>query len=153
MMAGFGLPNFSQFTEAFQKAQQIQKDAVRLQEELDTLILEGSSEDGRVRVTISGNQVPQGVVLDPGLLAEEPHVVEAAVLEALQASISTSTCCPASRNWFTTLSRGSPESSLTRSPSPTANFSNANWHRTAFRGQGTPCRSRPMMSMVFEKGA
>lgn len=91
MMAGFGLPNFSQFTEAFQKAQQIQKDAVRLQEELDTLILEGSSEDGRVRVTISGNQVPQGVVLDPGLLAEEPHVVEAAVLEALQAAHQRST--------------------------------------------------------------
>ncbi|MXY62637.1 MAG: YbaB/EbfC family nucleoid-associated protein, partial [Synechococcus sp. SB0665_bin_28] len=53
-MAGFGLPNFSQLTEAFQKAQQIQKDAVRLQEELDALVLEGFSGDRRVRSTISG---------------------------------------------------------------------------------------------------
>ena len=82
-MAAFGLPNFSQLTEAFQKAQQIQKDAVKLQEELDALVLEGFSEDRRARVTISGNQVPQGVVLDPGLLAEEPHVVETTVLQAM----------------------------------------------------------------------
>ena len=91
MMAGFGLPNFSQLTEAFQKAQQIQKDAVRLQEELDALVLEGFSEDRRARVTISGNQVPQGVFLDPSLLAEEPQVVETTVLEALQAAHQRST--------------------------------------------------------------
>jgi len=90
-MAGFGLPNFSQLTEAFQKAQQIQKDAVRLQEELDALVLEGFSEDGRARITISGNQVPQGVFLDPSLLAEESQVVEAAILEALQAAHRRST--------------------------------------------------------------
>ncbi|KKZ10250.1 nucleoid-associated protein, YbaB/EbfC family [Candidatus Synechococcus spongiarum LMB bulk10E] len=90
-MAGFGLPNLSQLTEAFRKAQQIQKDAVKLQEELDALVLEGFSEDRRVRVTISGNQVPQGVFLDPGLLNEEPQVVEAAVLEALQAAHLSST--------------------------------------------------------------
>ena len=33
-MAGFGLPNFGQLTEAFKKAQQIQQDAAKLQEEL-----------------------------------------------------------------------------------------------------------------------
>ena len=90
-MAGFGLPNFSQLTEAFQKAQQIQKDAVKLQEELDDLVVEGLSEDGRARVTLSGNQVPQAVCLDPGLLSEEPHVVETSVLEALQAAHRKST--------------------------------------------------------------
>ena len=31
-MAGFGLPNFGQLTEAFRKAQQIQQDAQKLQE-------------------------------------------------------------------------------------------------------------------------
>ena len=33
-MAGFGLPNFGQLTEAFKKAQQIQQNAQKLQEEL-----------------------------------------------------------------------------------------------------------------------
>ena len=39
-MAGFGLPNFGQLTEAFRKAQQIQQDAQKLQEELDAMELE-----------------------------------------------------------------------------------------------------------------
>ena len=42
-MAGFGLPNFGQLTEAFKKAQQIQQDAAKLQEELDAMELEGTS--------------------------------------------------------------------------------------------------------------
>ena len=33
-MAGFDFPNFGQLTEAFRKAQQIQQDAQKLQEEL-----------------------------------------------------------------------------------------------------------------------
>jgi len=40
-MAGFGLPNFGQLTEAFRKAQQIQQDAQKLQEELEAMELEG----------------------------------------------------------------------------------------------------------------
>ena len=34
-MAGFGLPNFGQLTEAFKKAKQIQQDAQKLQDELE----------------------------------------------------------------------------------------------------------------------
>ena len=49
-MAGFGLPNFGQLTEAFRKAQQIQQDAQKLQEELDAMEIEGSSEDGRASI-------------------------------------------------------------------------------------------------------
>ena len=49
-MAGFGLPNFGQLTEAFRKAQQIQQDAQKLQEELDALEIEGTSVDGRASV-------------------------------------------------------------------------------------------------------
>ena len=37
-MAGFGLPNFRQLTGAFRKAQQIQQDAQKLQEELDAML-------------------------------------------------------------------------------------------------------------------
>ena len=33
-MAGFGLPNFGQLTEAYKKAKQIQQDAQKLQDEL-----------------------------------------------------------------------------------------------------------------------
>jgi hypothetical protein len=45
-VAGFGLPNFGQLTEAFRKAQQIQQDAQKLQEDLDAMEIEGSSSDG-----------------------------------------------------------------------------------------------------------
>ena len=39
-MAGFGLPNFGQLTEAFKKAQQIQQNAQKLQEELEVMEIE-----------------------------------------------------------------------------------------------------------------
>ena len=40
-MAGFGLPNFGQLTEAFKKAKQIQQDAQKLQDELENMEIEG----------------------------------------------------------------------------------------------------------------
>lgn len=64
-MAGFGLPNFGQLTEAFRKAQQIQQDAQKLQDELDAMELEGSSADGRASVWLTGNQQPLKVRLSP----------------------------------------------------------------------------------------
>ena len=69
-MAGFGLPNFGQITEAFKKAQQIQQDAQKLQEELDSMELEGSNEDGRVRVWLSGNQQPLRIQIEDSLLKD-----------------------------------------------------------------------------------
>lgn len=90
-MAGFGLPNFGQLTEAFRKAQQIQQDAQKLQQELEAMELEGQSADGRVSIWLSGNQQPLKVRVDPTLLAEEPGAVEAAILEALQNSYQVST--------------------------------------------------------------
>jgi len=90
-VAGFGLPNFGQLTEAFRKAQQIQQDAQKLQDELDAMELEGASADGLAKVWLSGNQQPLRVSLDPGLLTEAPTAVEAAVLEALKAAYETST--------------------------------------------------------------
>ena len=90
-MAGFGLPNFGQLTEAFRKAQQIQQDAQKLQEELDGMELEGTSADGRASVWLSGNQLPLRVRLAPELLAEGAAATEAATLEALQAAYERST--------------------------------------------------------------
>ena len=90
-MAGFGLPNFGQLTEAFRKAQQIQQDAQKLQEELDAMEIEGSSSDGRASVWLSGNQQPLRVRLDPALLQEGQQASEGAALEALQAAYDAST--------------------------------------------------------------
>ena len=90
-MAGFGLPNFGQLTEAFRKAQQIQQDAQKLQEDLDALEVEGSSACGRAKIWLSGNQQPLKVRLAPELLAEGPAITEAATLEALRAAYDTST--------------------------------------------------------------
>ena len=82
-MAGFGLPNFGQLTEAFRKAQQIQQDAQKLQEELDGMELQGSDPEGRASIWLSGNQQPLRVELSPELLKEPAETVEEAVLAAL----------------------------------------------------------------------
>jgi len=90
-MAGFGLPNFGQLTEAFKKAQQIQQDAQKLQEELDAMELEGSSANGLASVWLSGNQQPLRVRLSPELLGQGTEATEAAVLEALKSAYELST--------------------------------------------------------------
>ena len=90
-MAGFGLPNFGQLTEAFRKAQQIQQDAQKLQEELDAMEIEGNSEDGRASIWLSGNQQPLKVKLDPSLLSEGQEATEAATLAAFQSAYERST--------------------------------------------------------------
>jgi DNA-binding YbaB/EbfC family protein len=90
-MAGFGLPNFGQLTEAFRKAQQIQQDAQALQEELDGMEIEGKNADGRASVWLSGNQQPLRVRLDPALVQDGAESCEAATLEALQAAYEQST--------------------------------------------------------------
>ena len=90
-MAAFGLPNFGQLTEAFRKAQQIQQDAHKLQEELENMEIKGSSNDGRALVWLSGNQKPIKVNLDASLLAEGQEITEIATLEALKDAHEAST--------------------------------------------------------------
>tara|TARA_Y100001968_G_C19057172_1_gene572000 strand:- start:279 stop:620 length:342 start_codon:yes stop_codon:yes gene_type:complete len=90
-MAGFGLPNFGQLTEAFRKAQQIQQDAQKLQEELDKMEIEGKSKDGLASIWLSGNQQPLRVRLDQALIQEGKVACEEAILEALQAAYEAST--------------------------------------------------------------
>ena len=90
-MAAFGLPNFGQLTEAFRKAQQIQQDAQKLQEELDSMELEGTSKDGRVSIWLSGNQQPLKVSMQESLLSESKEVAENTILEALDNAYEIST--------------------------------------------------------------
>ena len=90
-MAGFGLPNLGQLAEAFRKAQQIQKDAQKLQEELDSMELEGKSDDGRASIWLSGNQQPLKVKIDPSLLNKGHEETEKAVLNALKNAYTLST--------------------------------------------------------------
>ena len=90
-MAGFGLPNFGQLTEAFRKAQQIQKDAQKLQDELEALEIEGSSKDGRASVWLSGNQEPRKIRIEQSLLSEGQDATEKSVFEALENAYELST--------------------------------------------------------------
>ncbi len=90
-MAGFGLPNFGQITEAFKKAQQIQQDAQKLQEELDSIEIEGTNDDGRVRISLSGNQQPIKINLDDSILKEPKEILEAGILEAMKIAHENST--------------------------------------------------------------
>ena len=92
-MAGFGLPNFGQLTEAFKKAQQIQQNAKKLQEELEVMEIEGTNNDKRVKIWMSGNQKPLRVEIDQSLLSEEKVQIEEAILEGMKSAheISTST--------------------------------------------------------------
>ena len=92
-MAGFGLPNFGQLTEAFKKAQQIQQNAQKLQEELEVMEIEGTNNDKRVKIWMSGNQKPLRVEIEQSLLSEEKGQIEEAILESMKSAheISTTT--------------------------------------------------------------
>ena len=92
-MAGFGLPNFGQLTEAFKKAQQIQQNAQKLQEELEVMEIEGTNTDKRVRIWMSGNQKPLRVEIDQSLLSEEKAKIEEEILNGIKSAheISTTT--------------------------------------------------------------
>ncbi len=90
-MAAFGLPNFGQLTEAFRKAQQIQQDAQKLQEELETLEIDGSSQNGKAVVWLTGNQEPIRIKIEQSLLSEGQSAVEDAVLEAFKTAYENST--------------------------------------------------------------
>ena len=90
-MAGFGLPNFGQLTEAFKKAKQIQQDAQKLQDELENMEIEGASDDGMVKVWISGNQLPLRVEVKEEILQSKKDKIEENILQAIQKAHETST--------------------------------------------------------------
>ena len=90
-MAGFGLPNFGQLTEAFKKAKQIQQDAQKLQDELENMEIEGKSDDEMVKVWISGNQVPLKVEVQENILNANKEQIEQNILQAIQKAHELST--------------------------------------------------------------
>ena len=92
-MAGFGLPNFGQLTEAFKKAKQIQQDAQKLQDELENMEIEGKSDDEMIKVWISGNQLPLRVEVQENILNSDKEKIEQNILQAIQKAheLSTST--------------------------------------------------------------
>ena len=90
-MAGFGLPNFGQLTEAFKKAKQIQQDAQKLQDELENMEIEGKSDDEMIKVWISGNQLPLKVEVKENFLNADKEKIEQNILQAIQKAHELST--------------------------------------------------------------
>ena len=90
-MAGFGLPNFGQLAEAFKKAKQIQQDAQKLQDELESMEIEGKSDDEMIKVWISGNQLPLRVEVNQEILDNGKEIIEKNILQAIQRAHETST--------------------------------------------------------------
>ena len=90
-MAGFGFPNFGQLTEAFKKAKQIQQDAQKLQDELENMEIEGSSDDEMIKVWISGNQLPLRVEVNKEIFSSDKEKLEQNILQAIQKAHESST--------------------------------------------------------------
>ena len=90
-MAGFGLPNFGQLTEAFKKAKEIQQNAQKLQDELESMEIEGKSDDEMIKVWISGNQLPLRVEVNETILSSDKEKIEKNILEAIKKAHETST--------------------------------------------------------------
>ena len=90
-MAGFGLANFGQLTEAFKKAKQIQQDDQKLQDELENMEIEGQSDDEMIKVWISGNQLPLKVEVQENILDSDKEKIEQNILQAIQKAHELST--------------------------------------------------------------
>jgi nucleoid-associated protein EbfC len=88
---GFGLGKLKEIQQAVQKAKEIEQGAKALQEELEEMRIVGQSSNGLVKVTISGNQEPQDVEINPAALEVGAEILSDLVLAALQEAYSLST--------------------------------------------------------------
>ena len=88
---GFGLGKMKELAEAIKKAQQVQERAKNLQEELDAMEVVGEAGDGKVKVTMSGNQEPRKVEISPDALAEGAEALSELVMVAMRNAYSSST--------------------------------------------------------------
>ncbi len=88
---GLGLGKMKELAEAFKKAQQIQDDAKILQQELESMQIQGQSEDGLVVVTMSGNQEPLNVEIAEEALTRGASEVSALVTVAIKDAYDKST--------------------------------------------------------------
>ncbi len=88
---GLGLGKMKELASAFQKAQQVQEGAKKLQEELETMEIEGKSSDGLVTVILSGNQEPLGVQITSEAAGKGAEALSAMVTEAMKDAYAKST--------------------------------------------------------------
>jgi hypothetical protein len=88
---GFGLGKMKEFADAIKKAQQVQEGAKRLQEELETMEIEGEAQGGLVKVVMSGNQEPIRVAISPEAMKEDAEVLSDLVLAAMSDAYNKST--------------------------------------------------------------
>ena len=86
---GFGLGKMKELADAFKKAQQVQEDAKKLQEELEQMEIEGQA--GDVQVTLSGNQEPRRVIIGADAAGKSPEELSQLVLEAMTDAYEKST--------------------------------------------------------------
>jgi DNA-binding YbaB/EbfC family protein len=88
---GLGLGKMKELAEAFKKAQQVQDGAKQLQQELETMEIQGQSEDGLVIVTMSGNQEPLKVEIKEEAMVKGSTVLSEMVTSALKDAYQKST--------------------------------------------------------------
>ncbi|ERN41176.1 DNA-binding protein, YbaB/EbfC family [Rubidibacter lacunae KORDI 51-2] len=89
-MAGRGF-GFGGFGNILNKARQVQQGAQKLQEELEQMEIEGQSEDGSVKVVLSGNQEPRRVEISPEALERGADALSEMVTAAMQDAYVKST--------------------------------------------------------------
>ncbi|ELR98916.1 YbaB/EbfC family nucleoid-associated protein [Gloeocapsa sp. PCC 73106] len=87
---GFGINKMKQFAVALQKAQQMQEDAKKIQEELEQMEIQGESEGGLVLVVMSGNQEPLRVEISPEAIEKGPQELSSLVTAAMKDAYSKS---------------------------------------------------------------
>ncbi|MDJ0692171.1 MAG: YbaB/EbfC family nucleoid-associated protein [Xenococcaceae cyanobacterium MO_188.B32] len=89
---GFGpLGKMKELAEAFKKAQEVQQGAQVLQAELEQMQIEGQSEDGLIKVIVTGNQEPIGVEIAPDALNQDAEALSASVTMAMKDAYAKST--------------------------------------------------------------
>jgi DNA-binding YbaB/EbfC family protein len=88
---GFGLGKMKESAQAIQKAQQVQEDAKKLQEELEKTEIEGQAGNGLVKVVMSGNQEPLRVEISAEALGEGAEVLSDLVFAAMKNAYTAST--------------------------------------------------------------
>jgi nucleoid-associated protein EbfC len=86
---GFGLGKMKELADAFKKAQQVQEDAKKLQEELEQMEIQGEAEG--VTVVLSGNQEPRSVNISADAAGKNPEELSALVLSAMMDAYDKST--------------------------------------------------------------
>ena len=89
---GFGpLGKMKELADAFKKAQEVQAGAQELQNELEQLEIEGKSDDGLVKVVMSGNQEPRRVEISADAMSQGAETLSASVTVAMTSAYEQST--------------------------------------------------------------